>query len=107
MHPILTLRRLLFLYLLAWAPITAVLALGTRSAGASWAETLEALAPACLLYAFVCLSPWYICRAFPLRLSSMSSAVLTLVVASAAASLLLGESARLAAMAIEKPPPEW
>ena len=68
MHPILASRRRLLLYLLAWIPILALLAFVTRAAtSVTWRDAIAVLAPACLVYAFVCLSPWYICRARPLR----------------------------------------
>ncbi len=68
MHPILATQRRLLLYLLAWTPILGLLVyLSSAVTGlpAWWA--LEVFAPACLVFAFVCLSPWQICRARPLR----------------------------------------
>ncbi|HYW43379.1 MAG TPA: histidine kinase [Bryobacteraceae bacterium] len=107
MHPILESSRRLLLYLLAWAPIGVLLALVARGDGqVPWTDAAAALAPACLLYAFVCLSPWYICRALPLRLSSMNSVALTFAAAAAAASLLLAGSVRLAALAMGRTPPQ-
>ena len=108
MHPILETRRRLLLYLLAWMPLGVLLTLVARGAGeVPWTDTASALAPACLLYAFVCLSPWYICRAFPLRLSSMNSVALTFAAAGAAASLLLVGSVRMAALALGRTPPQF
>lgn len=95
MHPILASPRRLFLYLLVWTPILALLAYVEWASGAkSWLEAAGHLAPACLVYAFVCLSPWYICRAQPLRLSSLPGLVLTWSGASVAGGLVLMESAR-------------
>jgi two-component system sensor histidine kinase AlgZ len=69
MHPLLRGRLRILLYLLGWAGICALLTavlggLGARtSAGAALAFT----APLTLLYAFVCLSAWWVCRAHPLE----------------------------------------
>ena len=104
MHPILASRRRLLLYLAAWAPVWALLSfIAWSAAGVRWVDAAAVTAPACLVYAFVCLSPWYICRARPLRPASAPSLVLTFAVAAAAASLLLVGSVRLAAQGLEKP----
>lgn len=69
MHPLLRGRLRLLLYLLGWAGICALLTavlggLGARtSAGAALAFT----APLTLIYAFVCMSAWWVCRAHPLE----------------------------------------
>jgi two-component sensor histidine kinase len=98
MHPILASRRRVLLYLLAWVPVLALLVyVEWASGGISWLETAGALAPACLVYAFVCLSPWYICRAQPLRLSNLPGLMLTWSGASVAGGFVLMESARLGA----------
>jgi two-component system, LytTR family, sensor histidine kinase AlgZ len=89
MHPLLVRRRLL-LYLLAWLPILALLAYIARAAGGlSWKDSTQVLAPGCLAYAFVCLTPWYVCRTRPLRPSSFAPLVFAHVAAAAAASLIL------------------
>ena len=68
MHPLLRGRLRLVLYLLGWAGICALLTavlggLGSRtSAGAALVFT----APLTLVYAFICLSAWWVCRANPL-----------------------------------------
>jgi len=106
MHPILASRSRLLRYLAAWVPAGALLALVTREAATTpWRDSALTVAPVCLLYAFVCLSPWYICRAIPLRLSNMSTAVLTFAAASAAAGLLLSGTAAGVAFVLEKTPP--
>ena len=108
MHPILASRRRLLLYLLAWAPLAALLSLVAWASGSgSWADAAAVLAPACLLYAFVCLSPWYVCRARPLHLSKVAGLALTHAAASAAASLVLVGSALFTARALSKTPPPW
>jgi len=109
MHPILASRRRLLLYLLAWTPILALLCLLTWASGAaaSWIDTAAVLAPACGIYAFACLSPWYIARVQPLRLSNLTGLITTYTGASLAGGLLLVGSARLAAAVIDKPAPQW
>ena len=74
MHPLLARSRRLVVYLLAWIPIVALLAyIAWAAGGLSWKNSAEVLAPACLVFAFVCLSPWYVCRARPLRPSSFAA----------------------------------
>ena len=98
MHPVLESRRRLFLYLLAWAPLLVLLAFVVRSAGTlSWGQALVTLAPACLLFAFACLSPWYLCRAIPLRVSQAVNLVGTWTAAALAGGLLFLGAVRLAA----------
>src|SRR5688572_12422516 len=65
MHPILEDRRRLALYLLAWLLIGLLLSVGIRS-DTEWTTAAAFLVPLCLVFAFVGLSTWYLCRAFPL-----------------------------------------
>ena len=65
MHPILEDRRRLALYLLAWLLIGLLLSVGVRS-DAAWTTAAAFLVPLCLVFAFIGLSTWYLCRAFPL-----------------------------------------
>ena len=64
MHPILEDRRGLALYLLAWLLIGMLLTAGLRADG-SWMTAAAFLLPLCVIYAFVGLSTWYLCLAFP------------------------------------------
>ena len=97
MHPLLARRRLL-LYLLAWTPVLALLlALIWASGRLSLPQAAAVLGPACLLYAFVCLSPWYICRTRPLGLAGIASLAATWTVAAAAGSFVLVAAAYLTA----------
>jgi|SRR5215469_2365422 len=78
MHPILGQMRRLGLYLLAWIPITAILSfLLTTPGGLRPAEAAAMAVPLCLVYAFLCLSAWYICRGTPLETSSFSRIAVT------------------------------
>ncbi len=107
MHPILATRRRLLLYLLAWTPVLGLLSLVTWGSGMSWLDAAGILAPACLVYAFACLSPWYIARALPPRLSNLANLVLTYAGTSAAGGLVLVGSTRLTATVLDKTAPQW
>src|ERR1039457_3975684 len=101
MHPILASRRRLVAYLLAWIPILALLVwVAWASGGVSWQDAAAVLAPACLVYAFACLSPWYICQTRPLGLSGLSDLLPTWGAAAAVVSLLLVGGAWVAASAL-------
>lgn len=68
MHPILASGRRVLLYVLAWTLILALLAaILWVSGGADWQTVVRGLAPACALFGFICLTPWYLCRVRPLR----------------------------------------
>jgi two-component system sensor histidine kinase AlgZ len=67
MHPIAASRQRMVVYALAWLWIWATLAYITAATGGmSWLKAAAVLAPACFVFWFVCLSPWYLCRARPL-----------------------------------------
>src|ERR1700677_5037789 len=68
MHPILASGRRVLFYALAWTLILALLtAVLWVSGGVDWQTAVRGLAPACSLFAFICLTPWYLCRVRPLR----------------------------------------
>src|SRR5215472_10268996 len=72
MHPTLTNRGRMALYLASWIPIAALLtAIVTRGGGIPLMEAMVILLPMCLLYAFICQASWYVCQALPLRESGM------------------------------------
>ncbi len=66
MHPILADARRLGLYLIAWIPI-AMLLMGLLAATGqfTWLQAAEFVLPLAFLYAFMCLSAWYLCRFVP------------------------------------------
>lgn len=98
MHPILASRRRLSAYLLAWMPLVGLLAYVVwASGGMAFPQALVVLAPACLVYAFLCLSPWYLCRAMPLRLGRTFNLAATWGAAAAAGGLVFLGAAWLAA----------
>ncbi len=78
MHPILGHLRQLSLYLLAWSPLAVILFYVLKSAsGLSLIQTFATVPLLCLVYAFMCLSAWYTCRATPLSNSTFSRLALT------------------------------
>jgi hypothetical protein len=67
MHPIFSRRAWLAGYLAAAGLGAALLAVLLRAAGrVSWPVAAEMAVPLALLYAFECLTPWYLCRVLPL-----------------------------------------
>ena len=75
MHPILGSPRRLGIYLLAWVLVALLLTAGLRQETA-WLTTAAFFLPVSVLYAFVTLSAWYVCRAFPLGEKARASNVL-------------------------------
>jgi two-component system, LytTR family, sensor histidine kinase AlgZ len=65
MHPILSDAKQLGLYLLGCLPIGVVLVIGLGRQGA-WATAAAFFLPLMLIYAFIGLSAFYLCRAFPI-----------------------------------------
>jgi sensor histidine kinase YesM len=97
MHPLLASRRRLLLYLAAWAPVVALLVQAGVRSGARPLEAAAVFTPACLLFAFVCLSPWQICRAMPLTpASSVRLLGIFLAAGIAGSSLLVAASIAVA-----------
>jgi hypothetical protein len=64
MHPILDTRRRLWIYLAAWLLIGVLLSIGLGRDDA-WMAAAAVFLPLSIVYAFVCLSAWYVCRVFP------------------------------------------
>src|SRR5262245_22775475 len=67
MHPLFTSLRRLATYLIGWLIVAVLMAAVSTRLGLSWLEALTLLVPLFLVYSFVCLSAWYVCRAAPLR----------------------------------------
>jgi len=107
MHPLLATRKRLAVYLAAWVPVLALLSLVTWGAGMPWLQAVGVLAPACGVYAFVCLSPWYIAKAMPLRMSNLVNLTSTFLGAALAGGGLLVGCVRLSAATWDKTPPAW
>ncbi len=71
MHPILASGARLRLYLLSWLPMDLLLVYWPHAAGAlDLTESTAFVLPLLLLYSFLCLSSWYLCRFLPLARTS-------------------------------------
>jgi two-component system sensor histidine kinase AlgZ len=87
MHPILTNRARLALYLLGWSVLAVLLALLVMEPQRSGvAAALMLIVPPTLAYAFVCLAAWYPVRAMPLQRTATVTLVASHAVAAAALS---------------------
>jgi two-component system sensor histidine kinase AlgZ len=86
MHPVFSERKRLPMYLTAWLPMAALVArLLVMSGGIGWPSAALFVIPTTALYAFVCLSAWYICRIAPISETSALRAGFTQFVAAIAA----------------------
>ena len=89
MHPILADPRRLALYLAAWIPLVAMLAgLLASTRDFTWLQASELTLPLAVVYAFVCLSAWYLCQFLPLRGTSIFYLLMTVNAAAAVSSLI-------------------
>ena len=86
MHPILGRVDRLAAYLGAWLIACVLLAAVFTRLGLGWLEALALLVPLCLVYAFACLSAWYVSRAMPLTTSSVPRVLASSALAAAIAS---------------------
>jgi LytS/YehU family sensor histidine kinase len=104
MHPILVSGRRLAVYLAAWVLLAGLLAyVAWSAAGMPWRDAAMVLAPAGVVFAFDCLSPYYICRARPLNAATAPSLVVTWVAAGAGGGATLAGCAYLAGWIMNKP----
>ena len=98
MHPLLTPINRLGFYLLAWAPLTAILIYVMAVPGRlGWRDAAVLLIPLCLVFQFVCLSAWYSCKAAPIAKSNTTRLFVTHGVAAAVVSILWVEAGKLLA----------
>ncbi len=68
MHPVFRNKNWFAAYLGLWLALAAALAALLHVPGTlRWRETMALAGPLCLFFAFVCLTPWYMCRQLPLR----------------------------------------
>jgi two-component system sensor histidine kinase AlgZ len=89
MHPLFANKTGLLLYLVLWIPFGATLAyLVSVTGGLPWREAASITAPLAAIYAFVCLSAWYLCRYLPLGAARVPSLVLNHGAAAIMAALL-------------------
>jgi two-component system sensor histidine kinase AlgZ len=85
-NPILSRTGHLTPYLAAWIPLTAILTgLLVLAAGLTWSEATALALPLAAVYAFVCLSSWYLCRVFPPAAARLGALAGTFLAAAAAA----------------------
>jgi two-component system, LytTR family, sensor histidine kinase AlgZ len=103
MHPLLAGRKRLFLYLAAWTPILALLVYVSHATGARVLDATAVFTPALGAFAFICLSPWPICRVRPLGLASAPGLLVTFTAAAIAGSLALVGTAVIMSGAISRP----
>src|SRR3954452_16126305 len=96
MHPILARSARLAIYLALWIAIGALLAvLLAVLIGLRWAPAALLALPIAILYAFVCLSAWYVSRGMPLAATGAIQIVATALTASSIASAMWVFAARL------------
>jgi two-component system sensor histidine kinase AlgZ len=101
MHPILVSGAALAFYLTGWVPLAALVVYVLEASGTlGWTASIAIVVPACVLYAFVCLSPWYVVRMMPLRESSVARILLTTFSAAIVSSIILVAMARATAIAL-------
>src|SRR6266852_4165055 len=98
MHPLLTPINRLGLYLLAWAPLTAILIyVMAGPGGLGWLDAAFLVVPLCLIYEGVCLSAWYSCKGAPIRSTPAKRLFLIHTLAAAVMSILWVQAAKLIA----------
>ncbi len=90
MHPILAKYSRLTVYLLAWVPVAGMLIyLAGLSGHLTWGEAAAMVIPLTGFDAFICLSPWYLCKTLPPHASGAFKLLLNLLGAALASGLLL------------------
>jgi sensor histidine kinase YesM len=95
MHPLLVSGAALAIYLAGWVPLAALLVYVLEASGnLGWTASIAITVPACSIYAFVCLSPWYVVRITPLRGGAVTRILLTHFAAATASSIILVAIAR-------------
>ena len=89
MHPILANRRYLALYLMAWLPVVVLMTGAMVVTGwGGWVQSLLFILPLTVVYAFLCLSAWYPCRAMPITDERAEMALVAHISAAALSALL-------------------
>jgi LytS/YehU family sensor histidine kinase len=91
------------LYLAAWTPVLALLVNMSYAAGAPYLDALAVFTPSVGVFAFICLSPWPICKARPLRVSAVPALLVTFTIAGAVGSLALLGTAAVVVAALGRP----
>ncbi|HTQ62182.1 MAG TPA: histidine kinase [Candidatus Solibacter sp.] len=105
MHPLLKPIRRYLLYLSAWSPLAGILIYLLAVPGKlGWRDATVLIIPLCLVYQFVCLSAWYMCKASPLQKTPVLRTRLTHLVAAVIISFLWVELARMLAYGLSQFP---
>ncbi len=87
MHPLLADMQKLGLYLIAWLILSVMFAAFlTLSGGMEWYHAGTLVIPLMLVYSFICLSAWYVCRSFPLKSTSVTQLLSVFVITAAVSS---------------------
>ncbi len=86
MHPVLARLGRIAAYLAAWVAVGLLLSFSLARQEVGMLDAAAFIVPTFVLYAFVCLSAWYVCRAVPVT----TGGVTTLVAVSGAAALVSG-----------------
>jgi sensor histidine kinase YesM len=103
MHPLLVSGAALAIYLAGWVPLAALVVYVLEASGnLGWTASIAIAVPACSIYAFICLSPWYVVRVTPLRGGAVVRILLTHFAAAAASSIILVAIARAMAVALSR-----
>jgi hypothetical protein len=98
MHPLLKPIKRYGIYLSAWSPLAGILIYLMAVPGKlGWRDAVVLIVPLCLVYQFVCLSAWYMCKAAPLQRTPILRTRLTHIVAAAVISFLWVQLAGLLA----------
>ena len=105
MHPIFRNTTRLGAYFALWTILALLLGALMRTPGdLTWSQAMSVAVPLCLFYAFACLTPWYLCRAFPLGTARISRLVINHLGAAILASALWIGLARLVGLALDLGP---
>lgn len=108
MHPLLATKGRIALYLLAWMPPGALLAyLLSVNGHLALTESAAMALPLALFLAFVCLTPWYLCRVLPLGVEQIPKLVGNHIAAALVAGLLWTALARLLAIGLKRFYPQF
>ena len=103
MHPLLATKSRITLYLLVWLLLAGTLGYLLSVTGQLPLLEAEVLAlPLCLVYAFVCLAPWYLCRVLPLGPSQMPKLLLNHIAAAVVVALLWIVLAKVLALGVSR-----
>jgi two-component system, LytTR family, sensor histidine kinase AlgZ len=103
MHPLLASGAALAIYAAGWVPLAVLLVYVLAASGnLGWAASVAIVAPSSLIYAVICLSPFYVVRTMPLRAAALGRILITNLAAAIASSLILVAVARSLAVLLAR-----